>query len=139
MQLLPQTAARSNRRSRVLAAERRLYDPTYNVQAGCTFLAELLKEFDNKPALALAAYNAGDFRVRDWVSKFSITDPELFLESIPFSATRIYTEAVLRDAEIYRQLMSGSPRFAQCSRAPGVAAAAREKSASASEQQVSLN
>ena len=140
MQLLPQTAARSNRRARVLAAERRLYDPTYNVQAGCTFLAELLREFDNKPALAVAAYNAGDFRVRDWVSKFSITDPELFLESIPFSATRIYTEAVLRDAEIYRQLMSGSPRFAQCSRAPGVAATAREKDASAaSRQQASLN
>ena len=30
-------------------------------------IARLLKEFDGKPEMALAAYNAGDFRVRAWV------------------------------------------------------------------------
>ena len=38
----------------------------------------------------------------------------MFLESIPIAATRTYVELVLRDAEIYRQLMTNSPRFAAC-------------------------
>jgi len=118
MQLLPQTAARSTRYSRMRYAARRLYDPAYNVQAGCAYLAQLLKEFDDKPELAVAAYNAGDFRVKDWLNKSSITDPGLFLESIPISATRTYTELVLRDAAVYRELMSGTPRFAPCTAAP---------------------
>jgi soluble lytic murein transglycosylase len=114
MQLLPGTAARSNRPSRTRAAEQRLYDPAYNVKTGCAYLAELLKEFDNQPELALAAYNAGDFRVKDWESKCTFRDARMFMESIPISATRAYVEMVLRDAEIYRQLLSGSPHFAQC-------------------------
>jgi len=114
MQILPETAAHSSRPSRTRSAARRLYDPTYNVRVGCTYLAALMKDFDGRPELALAAYNAGDFRVKDWVKKFSFRDPGVFLESIPIPATRTYVEMVLRDAEIYRQLLSGSPRFAEC-------------------------
>jgi soluble lytic murein transglycosylase len=81
---------------------------------GCAFLAALMKDFDGRPELALAAYNAGDSRVKDWVKKNSSRDPGTFLESIPFPDTRAYVEGVLRDAEVYRQLLSGSPHFAQC-------------------------
>jgi soluble lytic murein transglycosylase len=114
MQVLPQTAAQSRRPSRTRTAAQRLYDPNYNVRVGCAYLAGLLKDFDGRPELALAAYNAGDFRVKDWVRKSSIRDPALFLESIPIPATRAYVELVLRDAEIYRQLLSTSPHFATC-------------------------
>ena len=114
MQVLPETAARSNRPSRTRVAARRLYDPAYNVRIGCAYFADLLKSFDAQPELALAAYNAGDSRVRDWVKRSPPRETGAFLESIPFSATRIYVEMVLRDAEIYRQLLSGSPHFAQC-------------------------
>ena len=117
MQLLPETAAHSNRRSRTRTAARRLNDPTYNVRAGCAYLAGLMKDFDGRPELALAAYNAGDFRVRDWLTKYTFRDSGMFLESIPIPATRTYVELVLRDAEIYRQLLSGSPHFATCSQA----------------------
>jgi soluble lytic murein transglycosylase len=81
---------------------------------GCAYLAILLKEFNGQPELAMAAYNAGDFRVKDWNKKYTFRDQEVFLESIPISATRIYVEQVLRDAEIYRQLLSDAPHFAQC-------------------------
>jgi len=117
MQILPETAARSKRRSRTRAAARRLYDPSYNVRVGCAYLAGLMKDFDNRSELALAAYHAGDFRVKDWIGKYSSRDPEMFLESIPIPATRTYVELVLRDAEIYRQLLSGSPHFAECPQA----------------------
>jgi soluble lytic murein transglycosylase len=115
MQVLPQTAAHSSRASRIRTASRRLYDPNYNVRVGCAYLAKLLKDFDGKPELAVAAYNAGDFRVNDWEKKYSFRDSEMFLESIPIPATRTYVELVLRDAEIYRQLLTGSPHFAKCS------------------------
>jgi soluble lytic murein transglycosylase-like protein len=115
MQVLPETAAHTRRSSRTRVAGRRLYDPNYNVRVGCAYLAGLLKDFDGKPEFAVAAYNAGDFRVKDWVKKYTFRDQAVFLESIPIPATRTYVELVLRDAEIYRQLLSGTPHFAQCS------------------------
>ncbi len=117
MQVLPETAVHTSRPSRRRSAARRLNDPNYNVRVGCAYLAGLMKAFDNRPELAMAAYNAGDFRVKDWVSKYSFRDSEMFLESIPIPATRGYVEAVLRDAEVYRELSSGSPHFAKCPQA----------------------
>jgi len=114
MQVLPETAARSNRPARTRLAARRLYDPAYNVQVGCAYLAELLKEFGGSVERALAAYNAGENRVKDWDKKYTFRDAGTFMESIPIPATRTYVELVLRDAEIYRRLMSGSWRFATC-------------------------
>ena len=114
MQILPETAAHSSRRARTRAAARRLNDPAYNVRTGCAYLRGLMKDFDGHPELAMAAYHAGDFRVKDWVTKYTFRDPGMFLESIPIPATRTYVELVLRDAEIYRQLLSGSPHFAVC-------------------------
>ena len=125
MQILPETAANSSRPSRTRSAARRLYDPTYNVRVGCAYLAGLMKDFDGRPELAMAAYNAGDSRVKDWIRKYSSRDPGTFLESIPIPATRTYVELVLRDAGIYRQLLSGSPHFAQCSQAQASAPSPR--------------
>jgi soluble lytic murein transglycosylase len=126
MQVLPETAAHSHRAPRIRRAGRRLYDPAYNVRVGCAYLKEMMKTFDNRPELALAAYHAGDFRVKDWLGKTSLQDSVTFLESIPIQATRSYVELVLRDAEIYRQLLTGSPRFAVC---PGSKASTPHKAA----------
>ncbi len=133
MQLLPETAAHSTRPSRTRAAKRRLYDPNYNVRVGCAYLAWLLKEFDGRRELAMAAYNAGDFRVKDWLTKYTFPDSGAFMESIPIPATRVYVEQVLRDAEIYRQLLNGSPHFAKCSEAQ-LSAAPRTKGGDHREQ-----
>ena len=111
MQILPQTVGRS-RRSRA-AASRRLFDPTYNIQFGCRHLRGLLKIFNGSLEQALAAYNAGDTRVRNWISQREFRDDVEFLETIPIPATRGYVEAVLRDAAIYRQLLSGTAKFAK--------------------------
>jgi soluble lytic murein transglycosylase len=117
MQVLPETAAHSRSASRLRSTGQRLYDPAYNVRIGCAYLKTLMKAFDNQPELALAAYHAGDFRVREWMGKTSFQDSAMFLESIPIPATRSYVELVLRDAEIYRQILTGSPRFAVCAQA----------------------
>jgi soluble lytic murein transglycosylase len=114
MQILPGTASRSRRPSNIRAVARRLYDPAYNVRFGCAYLRSLLSQFDGKWELALAAYHAGDLRVKDWLEKFPAEDPMEFLEAIPIPATRAYVEAVLRDGAIYKQLMTGSPKFLKC-------------------------
>jgi soluble lytic murein transglycosylase len=116
MQVLPKTASRSTRASRIRSTSERLYNPTYNIRFGCSFLRNLLKDFDGKPEMALAAYNAGDFRVRGWLKSSSFRDSAEFLEAIPIRATRVYVESVLRDAAIYRQLLTGSAKFARCCR-----------------------
>ena len=112
MQILPETVSRS-RRGRARAA-RRLYDPTYNVRFGTRHLRGLLRELGDDPAKALAAYHAGDFRVRDWTNKITFQDSAEFVETIPIPATRAYVDWVLRDTAIYRQLMTGKATFAAC-------------------------
>ncbi len=120
MQLLPKTAAETAHTSRVRATGQRLYDPNFNVKVGCAYLAQLLKEFDGQPEFAVAAYNAGDFRVKQWMKQYAFRDRAVFLESIPIPATRNYVELVLRDAEVYRKLASDMPHFAQCAQTPAV-------------------
>jgi soluble lytic murein transglycosylase-like protein len=62
----------------------------------------------------MAAYHAGIARVAEWVSKTNFQDSVEFVETIPIPSTRAYVEWVLRDAEIYRQLLTGQARFAKC-------------------------
>lgn len=57
MQLIPATAVRFGVKDST--------DPVENIQGGVAYLDWLLKEFNNDPVLALAAYNAGEGAVRE--------------------------------------------------------------------------
>jgi len=113
MQILPQTAGTTPRAQRLAA--RRLYDPAYNVRFGCRYLRDLLRGYGGDPEKAMAAYHAGNPNVRAWLEAHSFSEPGEFVEAIPITATRVYVEAVMRDAEIYRQLMTGVAKFKKCS------------------------
>ena len=52
--------------------------------------------------------NAGDDRVKDWQSAGKYRDVQEFVESIPFTETREYVQAIMRNANVYRQLY-GTP------------------------------
>ena len=112
MQILPSTAS-PNRRGRSRAAQR-LFDPAYNIPFGCRHFRAVLRIFNGNLEQALAAYNAGDTRVSNWISQREFRDEVEFMETIPIPATRGYVEAVLRDAAIYRQLLGGTAKFAKC-------------------------
>lgn len=115
MQMEPYTAVdRVRGRWRRLRVVRSLYSPAYNIRAGCLYLRGLLRSFNNGLPETLAAYNAGDIRVRQWIANSKINDPDEFLETIPFTDTRAYVEMVLRDRMIYHELLSGRVRFKSC-------------------------
>jgi soluble lytic murein transglycosylase len=81
-----------------------LLNPTVNLQLGTKNLRLVLDRFGGQPEYALAAYNAGDVPVRQWMSAGSYQDIAEFVESIPYTETREYVQAILRNREIYRAL-----------------------------------
>ena len=52
--------------------------------------------------------------MREWLRARTFNDPTEFLESVPFRETRYYVEALLRDAAIYRQIMTGAAAYKRC-------------------------
>ena len=54
----------------------------------------------------LASYNAGPGAVRRWINKYSFTDPDEYVENIPYQETRDYVKHVLQNYWIYRELYS---------------------------------
>ena len=112
MQILPSTVS-NTRRGKNLAA-RRLLEPEYNIKFGTQYLRGRLSVLDEVPEQAVAAYHAGEARVKQWRSQSNFQEPAEFLESIPIPSTRVYVEAVLRDAALYRGLLDSSAQFAKC-------------------------
>jgi soluble lytic murein transglycosylase len=109
MQLLPGTA-------RVLARgmhlrrfrTENLLSPTTNLQLGTRYFRDLMDHYNGRLEYALAAYNAGSDRVDSWLATGNFRDPQEFVESIPFTETREYVQAILRNSSVYRRLY-GTP------------------------------
>jgi hypothetical protein len=85
MQLMPETAQRYG------VADR--FDPVQNLHGGARYLSDLLRMFDGRLSLALAAYNAGE----NSVVKHGYQIP-------PYAETRMYVPKVL---ELYRKYQEG--------------------------------
>jgi len=105
MQLLP-SVGRSMAREEGIRHfnEVELLNPDTNIRLGSRYLKQTLDKFDGQPAYAFAAYNAGDSRVTDWQSIGKYHGMDEFVESIPFTETRDYVQAILRNESIYRAL-----------------------------------
>lgn len=102
MQVLPSTGRLLARNAGVTRyTVTKLYHPETNIALGTRYLAELLRQYDGKVELALAAYNAGDNRVDRWLQEFGDVDMAEFVERIPFSETRNYVKQVMSDRAHY--------------------------------------
>ena len=77
-------------------SEEDLFDPALNIRFGAFYLSRLLLSFDAR-WLSLAAYNAGEGKVRDWIDGGIDS-----LESIPYKETRIYVRRVERAINYYK-------------------------------------
>jgi soluble lytic murein transglycosylase len=105
MQLLPITGKAMAREEGLTHFETfQLLDPETNIRLGCRYLRQMLDKFGGVQEYALAAYNAGDYRVTDWQAAGPYSGIDEFVESIPFTQTREYVEAILRNEETYRAI-----------------------------------
>lgn len=113
MQLMPSTARPLAKELGVkkLKEKSLTSDPTFNVKLGRLYLEKLIDRFNGSYIMAVAAYNAGPSRVRDWVILYG--DPRLpetdaidWIENIPFNETRNYVQRVMENLQIYRSRLS---------------------------------
>ncbi|MBZ5491904.1 MAG: transglycosylase SLT domain-containing protein [Acidobacteriia bacterium] len=77
-----------------------------NLRLGTRYFRHIVDHYDGQVEYALAAYNAGIDRVNDWRKNGNFADVEEFVESIPFTETRDYVQAIMRNAVIYKLLYS---------------------------------
>jgi soluble lytic murein transglycosylase-like protein len=107
MQVLPGTADLINRKRGEGSIDRaRLNDPSVNFEYGQSYLEQLSQSWMTGGLLpkVIAAYNAGPGSVQKWNERGrNLTDPLLFIESIPFFETRAYVAIVLRNYWMYQR------------------------------------
>ncbi len=105
MQLLPsvgRTMAREEGMTHFQTFQ--LLDPETNIKLGTRYLRQMIDRFGGVQEYALAAYNAGDNRVTEWQAAGPYSGMDEFVESIPFTQTRDYVQAILRNVETYRAI-----------------------------------
>ena len=105
MQVLPVTGRRYARMAGVPGLSTALLkQPAANLKIGTFVFRQMLDSCGGRVEQTLAAYNAGPVRMAEWVAWNSPGEPAEFVESIPFTETREYVQAVLRNADMYRRL-----------------------------------
>jgi soluble lytic murein transglycosylase len=105
MQLLPSTAHDIARKSGGTAfVQGDLANPQVNISYGSFYLRYLLQRYGGNEVLAIAAYNAGEGRVDQWIFDARHRG-ETFdrARHIPFPETRQYVEQVLDARGRYRE------------------------------------
>lgn len=108
MQLLPKVGKSVAKQEKLKHfSTTQLFAPGINLQLGTRYFRGMVDKFGSFE-YALAAYNAGAERVQDWQGQGKFRDAQEFVESIPFTETREYVQAILRNANVYRQLY-GAP------------------------------
>lgn len=104
-QILPSTARNLSRSLQMKAfSTARLFQPAVNLQLGAYYLRSIADQFDGHWEAALAGYNAGPNRVKQWLTWADFREPAEFVETIPYAQTRNYVQIVLRNAELYRRI-----------------------------------
>jgi len=105
MQLLPSSGKAMAREEGLKHFQTfQLLDPETNIRLGTRYLRQVLDKFGGVPEYAMAAYNAGDNRVADWQAAGPYSGMDEFVESIPFTETRGYVQAILRNEETYKAI-----------------------------------
>ena len=100
MQLLDGTAQYMARKEGVRIKS--LFHPETNILLGVAYLRYLLDMWNGDLVRALASYNAGPTRVKNWNST---EDVYLFIETVPIAETRNYVKRVLYNYYVYSDLL----------------------------------
>ena len=115
MQLIPSTARMEAQRAGMTFQRGALTsDANYNITLGAQHLGGLIDDFNGSYVLAVAAYNAGSHRSREWIADWgdprsSSVDVVDWVELIPFAETRNYVQRVMENLQVYRHRLAGAP------------------------------
>ncbi|MGG6293199.1 transglycosylase SLT domain-containing protein [Leptolyngbya sp. AN02str] len=102
MQVMPETGAWIA--SQTGDVDYDLSDPNDNISFGTWYLNYTHETYSNHSLLAVASYNAGPGAVAGWVERFSLSDPDRFVDQIPYPETRGYVESVFENYWNYLRL-----------------------------------
>ncbi len=103
MQLMPATGLEEAELLQIEGVtEERLTEPALNIRLGCNYLRKLLDEFGSE-SVALAAYNAGPGRVRQWLKEYGVKEDGSLLY-IPYPETSKYVGRVQSAKGVYSRL-----------------------------------
>ncbi len=109
MQLLPSVGKSLAKKQKMKGfTTAQLLNPSVNLRLGTINLRQVLDRFGGQQEYALAAYNAGDTPVRQWMSSGDYKDIAEYVESIPYTETREYVQAILRNRQMYQGFVSSS-------------------------------
>jgi soluble lytic murein transglycosylase len=101
MQLMPGTGKAIAKKLDIgLNDLRELLQPETNIRFGSYYLRQVLKQFNDNPVLATAAYNAGPRRIRQWYPQRSL-DADIWVDTLPFHETRQYVRRVMAYSVFY--------------------------------------
>ena len=100
LQLMPATFEEA-RQGLSLAPDASPLDPSANLLCGSWYFSSLLEEFRHID-VALAAYNAGPTRVRQWLRDPALSKDGEHLISVPYPETEAYVRRVLILEELFQ-------------------------------------
>ncbi len=103
MQLMPQTASDLTNQG---FDDQSLDVPSLNILLGARYLSNLLEMWEDNIFLTLASYNAGPQTVKGWVENKKFSEPEVWVEAIPYPETRFYVKSVLSNLWSYLNIHS---------------------------------
>ncbi|MGN6183376.1 MAG: lytic transglycosylase domain-containing protein [Thermoanaerobaculia bacterium] len=105
MQIMPAEASRIGNAGGIGDITRDdLFVPEKNIAVGAAEYSQKLALMNGNHILAIASYNAGEVAVSSWLARTPMTDPDVFVESIPFAETRLYVKTVTRNRSEYRRI-----------------------------------
>ena len=107
MQVMPKTAKQiAGELNQNWSNDYNLLLPDVNIRYGSYYFKKMLDQFNGHFALATAAYNAGAYRIKQWLPKNQALPADIWIETIPYKETRGYVSSVVMYALIYQQLLN---------------------------------
>jgi soluble lytic murein transglycosylase len=90
-----------------------MFRPEINIPMGSFYVSQMLDQFKGNIPFALAAYNAGPYRLKNWIEGrddikslpekgSNLPEDELWFDELPWTETSFYVKAILRNALIYK-------------------------------------
>lgn len=116
MQMIPPTAQETAKKLGMkVNLPDDMFRPEVNIPMGSYYVSQMLGQFENNVPFALAAYNAGPYRLKKWIEARSeissvLTQPssapgdELWIDELPWNETSFYVKAILRNVLLYRMI-----------------------------------